>query len=70
MERITARGVVEISPLLTTERGERLADDDLFQRFRKARTQAGVGFQFRDLPRVSPENAWCNVRLEKVQALP
>jgi hypothetical protein len=28
VEQITARGVVEISPPLTTERGERLANDD------------------------------------------
>jgi integrase len=48
IERITERGIVGLY-LLTSERGERLTYHALQGRFRKARTAAGVDFQFRDL---------------------
>jgi len=48
IKRITGRGVVSIY-LLSTAKGERVSYSVLHQRFAKARTKAGVDFQFRDL---------------------
>jgi integrase len=48
VERTAARSVVGVY-LLTTAKGERLRYDNLHRLFVKARTKAGVDFQFRDL---------------------
>jgi integrase len=48
IERTASRSVVGVH-LLTTEKGARLGYNALHHRFVKARTKAGVDFQFRDL---------------------